>query len=300
MATPSKETIVKFKADTKDYEERIKALNQSNRMLNQGLNLEMGLSLKEVDTVMKKMGDSFLKWSQEFSVSIEVINKGLHVLVEDGYSASEAIEIMNTSLYTAQGTNEDLLTVVDQLGSSLQAYGMKKDNATQTIQNMAQMAYVFAYISNHTKASIYSLGSAFCTVGATAAAMGQPMEVTAAAIGILESNGVEASDAARALKGGIVNLVKPTKSMKRSLDDMNVSVFDAQEKMKPLPQLLNEMEQGMEGWTEEERRVAVQIIFDKMYSSRWNILLHKGGDYLDKIAGSAKNVKGYYQSAYEG
>ncbi|WP_142332529.1 phage tail tape measure protein, partial [Bacillus cereus] len=92
------------------------------------------------------------------------------------------------------------------------------------------------YIANHTKASISSLGSAFSVAGSTAAAMGQPMEVTAAAIGILESNGVEASVAARALKGGMVNLVKPTKAMGNALDDMNVSVFDAQGNMKPLPQ----------------------------------------------------------------
>ncbi|PFR47708.1 phage tail tape measure protein, partial [Bacillus cereus] len=99
-----------------------------------------GLSTKEVDAVMAQMGDSSLKWSQQFGVSTEQINEGLLVLVKDGYSASEAIEIMNTSLYTAQGANEELHTVVDQLGSSLEAYGMKTDNAAQTTENMAHMA----------------------------------------------------------------------------------------------------------------------------------------------------------------
>ncbi|PFR70476.1 hypothetical protein COK29_26275, partial [Bacillus cereus] len=39
MAKTSKETIVKFKADTKDYEQRVKALNQSNKLLKQELKL---------------------------------------------------------------------------------------------------------------------------------------------------------------------------------------------------------------------------------------------------------------------
>lgn len=251
-----------------------------------------GLSSKEVDAVMRQMGDSSLKWSQQFGVSTADINEGLLVLVKDGYSASEAMQIMNTSLYTAQGANEKLSTVVDQLGSSLEAYGLKTDNAAKTTENAAHMADTFAYISNHTKASVSSLGESFSIAGSTMAALKQPMEVTAAAIGTLQSNGVEASVAANALKSGVVNLVSPTKEMSKSLQSMNVEVFDSQGVMKPLPQLLNEMEHGMKGWTDEQRNAAIATIFGKESLSSWNILLHKGGDSLGKLATDAKNANG--------
>ena len=39
MATPSKETVIKFRADTADYKKNINDINRENRALNQELKL---------------------------------------------------------------------------------------------------------------------------------------------------------------------------------------------------------------------------------------------------------------------
>lgn len=52
MAVPSKETIIKFKADTADYKNRIADINQENRALTQELKLaqsQMKLNGSETD-----------------------------------------------------------------------------------------------------------------------------------------------------------------------------------------------------------------------------------------------------------
>lgn len=253
---------------------------------------EIAAKGENVSSVMSKMSSSSLKWSMDFGQSTDSINEGLLTLVKDGYNGSEAMSIMQTSLYTARGANEDLATVVDKLGSSLEAYGMKTDNAAQTTQNAAHMADTFAYIANHTKASITSLGEAFSVVGATANSLKQPMAQTASAIGILESNGIDATTAATSLQAGLVNLTKPTTKMKKALDEMKFSAFDSKGNMKDLATILDEMQTKMSGWTNQQKEAAIATIFGKESLASWNVLMHKGGDYLKDLSTKANGATG--------
>lgn len=256
---------------------------------------EIAAKGEDVNSIMGQMSKSSLQWSEDFGQSTEKINEGLLTLVKDGYSGSEAMSIMQTSLYTARGANEDLATVVDQLGSSLEAYGMKTNNAAQTTANMSKMADTFAYISNHTKASITSLGEAFSTVGATANSLKQPMSETASAIGILESNGIDASTAATSLQAGLVNLTKPTEKMKKALDELKFSAFDSKGNMKDLATILTEMNSKMVGWTNQQKEAAIATIFGKESLASWNVLMNKGGDYLKNLSDNANNATGEVQ-----
>ncbi|MDA2567555.1 phage tail tape measure protein, partial [Bacillus cereus] len=251
-----------------------------------------GLTSQQVNDVMGRMWDSSLANSQKFGVSTEKINEGLLVLVKDGYTAEEAMQIMTVSLHTARGANEDLLKTVDGLGSAYEATGQKTNNAKQNIEGINKMADVFAYTANHTKASVHSLNESMSIIGPTAAAAGQPLQVTASAVGLLQSNGVEASVAARALKAGFVNLTKPTKAMRNAMKDMGLKVFDANGNMKQMPQILNEMHDGMKDYTQEQQNAALATIFGKEHLASWQILVHSGGERLQKMADDANKATG--------
>lgn len=247
---------------------------------------------ENVNSVMGQMSSSSLKWSEDFGQSTTSINEGLLTLVKDGYTGSEAMNIMGTSLNTARGADEDLATVVDQLGSSLEAYGMKTNDAATTTANMSHMADTFAYVANHTKASISGLGEAFSIVGPLASQLKIPMAQTAAAIGELESNGIDASTAATALQAGLVNLTKPTAKMQAALKEMNFSAFDSTGKMKDLTTIIAEMSQKTAGWTDKQREAAYATIFGKESLASWGVLMHKGSDYLENLSTNANNATG--------
>lgn len=250
---------------------------------------------EDVNSVMSQMSSSSIKWSEDFGQSTTDINKGFLVLVKDGYSGAESMNIMNTALNTARGANEDLFTVIDQLGGSLEAYGQKTDNAAQTTANMSHMADTFAYISNHTKASISSLGEAFATTGQTAAALGQPMEQTAAAIGILQSSNIDASTAATSLKAGLVNLTKPTKNMQKAMSELGLQAFDSNGKMKDMATIIDDVNKGSKNMTDQQKQAAIAMLFGKESLASWNVLVGKGGDYLRNLATNAGNATGEVQ-----
>lgn len=253
---------------------------------------EVAAKGEDVNSVMSQMSSSSLKWSEDFGQSTTSINEGLLTLVKDGYSGSEAMNIMGTSLDTARGADEDLATVVDKLGSSLESYGMKTNDAATTTANMSKMADTFAYVANHTKASISGLGEAFSIVGPLASQLKIPMSETASAIGELESNGIDASTAATALQAGLVNLTKPTAKMQAALKEMNFSAFDSTGKMKDLTTIIAEMSQKTAGWTDKQREAAYATIFGKESLSSWGILMHKGSDYLGALSNNANNATG--------
>ncbi|SMC19298.1 phage tail tape measure protein, TP901 family, core region [Clostridium acidisoli DSM 12555] len=254
-----------------------------------------GIPVSQVNSLMAEMSTSSLKWSEDFGQSTDDINQGLLTLVKDGYTAGEAMSTMNTSLLTARGSNEELGTTVDKLGSSLEAYGMKTNDAATTTANMSHMADTFAYTANHTKASISSLGEAFSIVGPLASQLKIPMSQTAAAIGELQSNGIDASTAATSLQAGLVNLTKPTTKMQAALKEMNFSAFDSQGKMKDLTTIIAEMSQRTAGWTDKQRESAYATIFGKESLASWGILMHKGSDYLSNLSTNANNATGEVQ-----
>lgn len=254
-----------------------------------------GMPITQVDSLMKQMSQSSIQWSEDFGQSTDDINQGLLTLVKDGYSGSEAMKIMQTSLYTARGANEDLATTVDELGSSLEAYGMKTNNAAQTTSNMSKMADTFAYVSNHTKASVTSLGEAASVMGSTFTALKIPMAQGAAAIGELQSNGIDASTAANALKAGLVNLVHPSKQMSAAMKEMNLQVFDSKGQLKDLPTIIDSIQKNTANWTDKQKQAAIATIFGKESLSTWNVMIHKGGDYLRELSTSAGNATGEVQ-----
>ncbi|MCR3760425.1 phage tail tape measure protein [Clostridium felsineum] len=257
--------------------------------------LALGMPIDEVNALMKEMSQDSIQWSEQFGQSTSDINAGLLTFKKDGYSAREAIDDMKTSLYTARGANENLNDVINTLGGSLEAYGMKTDNASQNTKNMSHIADAFAYTANHTKASVTSLGEGMSIAGQTLSGMNQPIEVTAAALGELASNNIDASTAANALKAGFVNLTKPTDQTQEAMKKMKLNVFDAKGQMEGLPTILSQIESGTKGWTEEQKNAALATVFGKESLATWNALLNKGSGNLTELANGAKNSNGEVQ-----
>ncbi|MCH3962694.1 MAG: phage tail tape measure protein [Clostridium sp.] len=254
-----------------------------------------GVPIAQVNSLMSQMSKSSIAWSEDFGQSTDDINEGLLTLVKDGYSADEAMKIMHNSLYAARGANEDLSTTVDGLGSSLEAFGLKTNNAAQTVKNMSKLTDAFAYVSNHTKGSMSSLSEASSIMGSTFTALKIPMTQAASAIGILQSNGIDASTAANSLKAGLVNLVNPTDQMSAAMQKMHLEVFNVKGQMKDLPTILNDIEKGTKGWTDQQKQAAIATLFGKESLSSWNVLLNKGGDHLGELSKGAENATGEVQ-----
>ena len=156
-------------------------------------------SASQFNATMTGVANNSLNWSKQYGISTDTINQGILNLVKNGYNVADSQAIMHGSIQASIGANEDLNAVIDASTSALETYGLKTNNTAQNIKNASTVQNIFAEVANTTKASFSSLGEAFSVVGATAHSLNQPITAIAAAIGELNSNGVDASTAATAL-----------------------------------------------------------------------------------------------------
>ncbi|WP_309306129.1 phage tail tape measure protein, partial [Bacillus cereus] len=59
-----------------------------------------------------------------------------------------------------------------------------------------------------------------------------------------------------------------------------------------MPQILNEMHDGMKDYTQEQQNAALATIFCKEHLASWQILVHSGGEKLQKMADDANKATG--------
>lgn len=76
----------------------------------------------------------------------------------------------------------------------------------------------------------------------TAHSVGWSMEESTAAVMAMSDAGIQGSLAGQAFGSSLTRLAKPTKAMQKEMDKLGLTFFDSQGKMKPLPQLVGEIE----------------------------------------------------------
>ncbi|QDF27485.1 phage tail tape measure protein (plasmid) [Bacillus tropicus] len=116
----------------------------------------------------------------------------------------------------------------------------------------------------------------------TASTVGFTMEETTAAMMAMADVGLQGSVAGQAFATSLGRLAKPTGEAKKAIDAMNISFFDQQGKIKPLPNIIKDLEQGMSGMTNQQKTATLQTIFGAEAFKNWAALLKTGGDQLEK------------------
>ena len=115
----------------------------------------------------------------------------------------------------------------ENTATALRGFGLEASEA-------GHVADVFARAAADTNAEVGDMGEALKYVAPVANSMGISLEETAAAIGIMSDAGIKGSQAGTTLRGALSRLARPTKAMQDTMDNLGVSFYDADGKMKPL------------------------------------------------------------------
>src|SRR5699024_130114 len=143
-------------------------------------------------------------------------------------------------------SGEDLASSADIAASTLRGFGLEASEA-------GHVADVLAENANRTNSSVAETGEAMKNIAALARAAGIRMEETAAAIGIMANAGIQGSQAGTTLRGALSRLSKPTDVMQQAMDELGVSFYDSEGKMKSLSEQVGMLQDAMEGMTDEQK-----------------------------------------------
>ena len=226
------------------------------------------------------------------SFSASQAAEGMENLAAAGFTTSEIISAMAGLLNLAAASGEDLASSSDIAASTLRGFGLAASDA-------AHVADVLAANANHTNSSVADTGEAMKYIAPLARAAGLSLEETAAAIGIMANAGVNGSQAGTSLRGALSRLSKPTKDMSEAMDELGISFYDSNGKMKSLTEQVGMLRQATEGMTDEQKNNYLVTLYGQEALSGMLALINEGEGSLGELTNAYKNCDGAAQEAAE-
>ncbi|MFJ7951524.1 phage tail tape measure protein [Lysinibacillus sp. NPDC096418] len=201
------------------------------------------------------------------------VAEGMEYLALAGYDTNQILSATGGVLNLAAAGAMDLGNASDILTDVMSAFGMKAKES-------GHAADVFAYAQANANTNVEQMGEAMKYVAPMANQMGWSLEETSAAMMKLADNGLKGSIAGQAFASSLGRLAKPTKQMRKTMDELGLSFFDAEGNMKSLPDIVGHLETNFEGLTMQQKSAAITTLFGAEAYKHWAILLESGSDTL--------------------
>ncbi|MCD5042793.1 phage tail tape measure protein [Enterococcus faecium] len=248
--------------------------------------------MSRVKAISGATGDTFEQMKQQAidlgaktAFSAKESAAGMENLASAGFSAQEIMKAMPGLLDLAAVSGGDVALASENTATALRGFGLEASEA-------GHVADVFARAAADTNVEVGDMGEALKYVAPVANSMGISLEETAAAIGIMSDAGIKGSQAGTTLRGALSRLARPTKAMQDTMDNLGVSFYDADGKMKPLKTQVELLKKAFEGLTPEQQQNALVTLYGQESLSGMMALIDKGPDSLGKLTKSLKDSDG--------
>lgn len=211
--------------------------------------------------------------------------EGMQYLAMAGYKTNDIVSAMPGLLNAAAAGQTELGTAADITSNILSGFGLMAEETGRVADVLT-----LAFTSSNT--SLESLGETMKYVAPVAKAAGFSLEEIAAAAGILGDAGLQGSQAGTALRAVILRLASAPKPVAEALDELGVSVVDSTGKMKPLHQIIGELDKATKGMTDAQKTAIISQIAGQNAASGLLAIMDAGADTLKEFTTELENAGG--------
>ncbi|WPP08518.1 phage tail tape measure protein [Pediococcus inopinatus] len=260
-----------------------------------------GETQKAAISGVNKMQNDAAADAVKYGKSQKSIADGYQDLVKRGYSSKQALGAMRSELQASVASGDDFKDVVTVASQTLEAFGLRTNSTAGMISNTKKVTNQLAYAADLTSTGFSDLGVGMSYVGSTAHQAGFSLSETAAAMGLLSNNGLEADKAGTGLRKAINSLISPTKGGISALKTMNLSTKDFIDKkgnMKSMTDIFGLLKSHTDGMSKTEKTNLFHSLFGTTGQQAGLILAASSkqlGKLNDQVARSDKqhNGQGY-------
>lgn len=206
-------------------------------------------------------------------------------MAKAGWSSQQIMDGMAGVLNAATASGEDLASVSTIVADAITSFKLEAADASH-------VADVLVEAANSGTIDIADLGESFKNVAPLATSMGFSIEETTVALEALSTSGIKGANAGTGLKSMLSQLVKPSDTVAKALDDLGISIAEDDGKMKSLSQILAEMRPKFADLTEEQQNYYAATIAGRNGVSSLLTLLNMSQDEYDKLGVSLENCSG--------
>lgn len=216
-----------------------------------------------------------------------------------GLDAEQAASALAPAMALAAGEGGDLDTVSAGLVATINGFHGSFDDA-------ATYADVFANACNNSALDVNSLADAMSVAAPIFSAAGYNVNDAALYMGVMADKGIEANKAANSLKTGLARLVSPSKQGAEMMDELGISVTNADGTMKDSVTVQNELNKAFSKLSESEQIAAASAIFGKSQMAPWLALINTAPADVEELNvalaqnGTALEMQGAMMSGFGG
>lgn len=163
-----------------------------------------------------------------------------------GWKTEDMLGGIEGIMNLAAASGADLATASDIVTDALTAMGYGAKDA-------GHLADVMAAASSNANTNVEMMGATFQYAAPVVGALGYNMEDTAVAIGLMANSGIKADKAGTALRSILTRLAAPPKECAKAMEDLGLSLTDADGNMKDFSQVTRELRRAFDGMSEAEQ-----------------------------------------------
>jgi TP901 family phage tail tape measure protein len=202
-----------------------------------------------------------------------------------GWKTNDMLEGIDGVMDLAAASGEDLSLVTDIVTDAMTAFGLEAKQS-------AQFADLLASVSSNSNTNIAMLGESFKYVAPIAGTAGYAFEDIGMALGLMANQGIKASQAGTSLRGGITNLIKPTKDGAAWIDRLKINVKDANGNMLPFKDTMDDLRTKFKGLNKDQQIQAATAIFGKTAMAGMLAVINASPEEYAKLSGATSEYSG--------
>jgi TP901 family phage tail tape measure protein len=213
------------------------------------IGVRAGLTAAEMDAVRTKALDI----GRDTVFSAGQASEAFLQLLTTGQSLEEAMSTIDAVMAGAAASGADLGQVADSVTDIMAQFQLEASASTDVVNALAQAA-------GASSATMTDLIAGFQNVGGVAANFSLSIGDTAAILATFSENGIKGAEAGTQLRSMLNNMARSTDPVQAMWKKLNVSMFDAAGKMRPLNDIIRDMNVSMKDWTQQDRLEAIQTL----------------------------------------
>lgn len=275
----------------------ISSLSEFKNTLNEIKNLAEtgGESASEATRNVARIQKDATQYSNQYGVSVNKIGDGYKELIKRGYTTEQALGAMKSELQASVASGDDFQEVVSVSSQVLDSFGMKVNSTSGMMKNTKLVTNEIAYAADATSTSFSDLGIGMSYAGASAKTAKVELSETAAAMGILSNNGLEADKAGTGLRDVLNHLTKgianidSKNSVLAKLGIKKEDLVDAQGNMRSLSDVFEVINSKVKGMKSPEKAAIFNSLFGTT-GQQAGIILANNAKELDKLNKKVKEA----------
>lgn len=235
------------------------------------------------DSFNGSLRDLAIEMGSKTAFTATQAGEALNYMALAGYDAQKSAEMLPKVLNLASAGNMDLAKASDMVTDAQSALGLSTEETNAMIDQMAKA-------SSKSNTSVEQLGEAILRVGGTAKGLKGGTTELSTALGILADNGTKGAEGGTALRNVLLGI--QGKKFEKTFGAMGISAYDAEGNMRSLKDVFLDMEQAMDGMTQQERDKIITNTFNRNDLKNINALLGTTAERWDELTNAIDDSAG--------